>query len=376
MRILVVEDDEEDMKLIRAALSNFAGIRICQALTLQNAFKQLQMRSFDLVVLDLQLPDSGGLKTFLRVFGAFPTIPVVILSGANDEALATEAVRRGAQDYIVKGEMPVVPLQRAFRFACERNRRIRAEHRSVELLELERKRIARDLHDGAIQALTGLRLQLQILGSELRKQGGAADSRLNLLADISLEAIEELRRTCRNLHPEILERMKLGEALLIFAERIREETGINVDVAVNFRGELSRDTERHLYRIVQEAVRNSVRYAKVSRLTVEIGSWEGRLCIVVRDEGIGFALSEVEAEGSGMGLRSIQQRAEILSGRVSIVSAPNRGTTVSVDVPVRSDFFPDSLSQENTFAGHANFSARDTVGYSKSDTIQFNMVDN
>ena len=126
-RILLVEDNPADADLIKDELNaeGEASYSIEVSSRLKDGMERLAVQAFDLVLLDLSLPDCRGLETFLRVFRAHPDVPIVVVSGLDDLSLASDAVRSGAQDYIFKGELDSAMLNRAARFAIERHSRLR-----------------------------------------------------------------------------------------------------------------------------------------------------------------------------------------------------------------------------------------------------------
>jgi diguanylate cyclase (GGDEF)-like protein len=124
IRVLLIEDNPGDARLIREALSDSgaAAIQIDTASNLAEGFAALDQGSRDVVLLDLSLPDSQGLDTVSRTRAHSPETPIVVLSGLNDEDTAVQAVREGAQDYLVKGEADGNLLMRSIRYAIERHR--------------------------------------------------------------------------------------------------------------------------------------------------------------------------------------------------------------------------------------------------------------
>ena len=129
IRVLLVEDDPDDALLLREAVADARLARIAwtESDTLEGAVQKLREQSFEVALVDLSLPDSRGLETFLRLRAAAPNVPVVILTGLDDERVGLEAVQRGAQDYLVKGSLDGSMVTRAIRFAIERVRREKAE---------------------------------------------------------------------------------------------------------------------------------------------------------------------------------------------------------------------------------------------------------
>jgi signal transduction histidine kinase len=125
-QVLLVEDNQGDAGLVRFALraesSGDYSFSAAHVLRLDEALKLLNEKSFDLVLLDLSLPDGQGLDTLTRIRQAAPELPIVIITGLNDESMAVEAVRRGAQDYLVKGQADSQAVIRAILYSIERKR--------------------------------------------------------------------------------------------------------------------------------------------------------------------------------------------------------------------------------------------------------------
>jgi two-component system, cell cycle sensor histidine kinase and response regulator CckA len=131
---LLVEDNPADARLMREAVreAEATHINLTHVDTLEKALGRLSGEHFDVVMLDLTLPDADGIDTLLRVHNHAPSVPIVVLTGLDDEALAVRAVREGAQDYLVKGQVTSQLLVRAMRYATERKRAIEALQRSEE----------------------------------------------------------------------------------------------------------------------------------------------------------------------------------------------------------------------------------------------------
>ncbi len=124
VKILLVDDNPHDARLIKEMLSEVETLNftIQYAERLEDALMSVAKNSFDVVLLDLMLPDSQGLDTFLRMYEKAPWLPTVVLTGLSDETMAANAVREGAQDYLVKGQVDGNILVKAMRFAIERRR--------------------------------------------------------------------------------------------------------------------------------------------------------------------------------------------------------------------------------------------------------------
>jgi PAS domain S-box-containing protein len=132
--VLLVEDNPGDARLLREVVREAEGahIQLTHVDTLGKALQRLDADPFDVVMLDLSLPDADGLETLVRTHAQAPSVPIVVLTGLDDEGLAIRAVREGAQDYLVKGQVTGQLLVRAMRYATERKRAVEALQRSEE----------------------------------------------------------------------------------------------------------------------------------------------------------------------------------------------------------------------------------------------------
>ncbi|GAA6618518.1 response regulator [Scytonema sp. NUACC26] len=134
MKVLLVEDNPGDVRLLEEFLLEVPSVEFVlqQVQQLDEALKSLEEENFDVILLDLLLPDSQGLETFIKIHTQSPTIPVIVLTGFNDETLAIHAMQQGAQDYLVKGQVNGDLLFRSMRYAIERQRTEEALRRSEE----------------------------------------------------------------------------------------------------------------------------------------------------------------------------------------------------------------------------------------------------
>ncbi|MCI5065488.1 response regulator [bacterium] len=157
IRILLVEDDEGDAKLLRRSFAQVKSFRteILHATRLKTALRELVEEDFDVVLLDLSLPDGDGFEVIDRVKQVDPQVPIVVLTGLNDENSALEAVKRGAHEYLVKGQISSSFLPKVVRYAIESSRHTRElEHTKIELKqEVESQTTAlREAHARALRS--------------------------------------------------------------------------------------------------------------------------------------------------------------------------------------------------------------------------------
>jgi DNA-binding NtrC family response regulator len=149
--MLLVEDEPDQARLIRDMLRQVQDItyEIWHADSLHDAISALREKEYDLLLIDLTLPDSRSLTTFVRLRIAAPEVPIIVLTGINDDELARTAVRRGAQDFLVKGHVDKHLLDCSIRYALERHRLFRrTEVVREKLIEAERDRVVQETAGG------------------------------------------------------------------------------------------------------------------------------------------------------------------------------------------------------------------------------------
>ena len=136
IKILLVEDNPGDARLLELALQDIPGMdaQLEYARSLVEEKLQLSRQKYDVVLQDLGLPDSVGIETLHRVLSEFKEVPIVVLTGLNDEYVALQAVQAGAQDYLIKGQIDGNILGKAIRYAIER-------HRNLEKIKLAEQEI-------------------------------------------------------------------------------------------------------------------------------------------------------------------------------------------------------------------------------------------
>lgn len=203
----------------------------------------------------------------------------------------------------------------------------------IDLLEDERRRLARDLHDEAGHRLTAAVLQLDAVAAQCA-QDADLRARLEAVRRLIQECASGLHEVAFNLRPSILADLGLVPALRSLARRTHEAAGLPVTVEV--RGVPRRLPERielAAFRIVQEALTNVLKYARASSVTVLANFSDGSIDIAITDDGIGFDLVQERDGRPRLGLRGIQERAELVGGEMRLQTEPSRGTTVAVRMP-------------------------------------------
>ncbi|WP_438445251.1 sensor histidine kinase [Gorillibacterium sp. sgz5001074] len=201
--------------------------------------------------------------------------------------------------------------------------------------ERERKRLSRELHDGIGQSLYGALIQLDVLTSSLEEgEEHPAYGRIEKLQTSLRQTIEDIRHLSAELRPSVLDDMGLLAALRHHIQSFGEKFGIQVNFT--YEGDKRRlpaAYETALYRIAQEALTNAAKYAQTGRIDVALKQGNGEAVLTVRDYGVGFALPSL-TEKRGVGLYSMEERAEALNGVFRLESEPGAGTVATVVLPL------------------------------------------
>lgn len=197
--------------------------------------------------------------------------------------------------------------------------------------ELERRRLARELHDETGQALTSILLGLRTVedaDSSAGMRKAAAD-----LRELVVATLQDVRRLAVQLRPKALDDFGLAPALERLIQTFSETSGVSVDLEAGLGEErLPADVETTLYRIVQEALTNVVKHAEAQRVSILLVRREGSATAVIEDDGRGFDPAKTHEDG--LGLLGMRERVELHDGRLKIESAPGSGTTLVVEVPL------------------------------------------
>jgi signal transduction histidine kinase len=196
--------------------------------------------------------------------------------------------------------------------------------RVVASADETRRRIERDLHDGAQQRLVSLALRLRAAQSAVPKELDELDGELDRVATGLNGALDDLREFARGIHPSILAEGGLGPALKALARRSTVPVVLDLRTAQR----LPDAVEVAAYFVVSEALANAAKHALASRVDVNIDVADGVLRMIVRDDGVGGA-----SFAGGSGLVGLKDRVEALGGQIALRSQPGAGTSLTVDLP-------------------------------------------
>lgn len=395
-KILLIEDNPGDAALFRELLGAVVTApELMLGGSLAEGIRMAAAEPVAVVFLDLSLPDSRGLETVRTAVSAFRDVPVVVMTGMEDEQLGLESLRAGAQDYLNKGKATTDSIFRAARHAIERQRILRdlheardhledkVEERTAELArtidalqeevqerqlaeqrlrtaneqlnarasqlralageltlveQRERQRMAKLLHDHLQQLLVGAKFRVSILG---RAGDDVVRQAVTEIEELLGEAIGASRSLTAELSPPILHEEGLATGLEWLARWMADKHGLFVDLAMEAEiPHLVEHAKILLFESVRELLFNAVKHAHVHSVRVNVRQIQGKaLQITVCDEGPGFEPSKMKPAGEiggGFGLFSIRERLDLIGGRMDIISSPGSGSRFVLMAPLGS----------------------------------------
>jgi signal transduction histidine kinase len=369
--LLIIEDNPGDARLLREMLREDGADKaeLILAGTMGEAEKCLADHVIDIILLDLGLPDAQGLAAIRRTRAAAPGIPLVVLTGMDDEELAALSLQEGAQDYLIKGQIETRGLLRALRYASERKRLERMKDDFVSTVSHELRTPLTSI-SGSLGLLVGKAAGiLPEPARRLLEIAHANSQRLvRLINDIlDIEKLESGRVVFDLKRIEVRSMVeKTVEAVKGFAEgqnvRIRiEKSSVAADVRA--------DADR-LAQVLTNLLSNAVKFSPPdNEVVVTVEQGPDLVRILVRDHGSGIPLdfkpriferfAQAEATnarrkgGTGLGLSIVKQIVDRLGGEVGFSDAPGGGTVFYVELPVwdgkadavRDDLIETALSE-------------------------------
>lgn len=205
----------------------------------------------------------------------------------------------------------------------DRNARKRFAGALITAQEEERKRIARDLHDGVGQSLL-------LLSKKLQK----VEDRSEANEQMAQQALEEVRSISRDLHPIHLEKFGLTSAIENLLEKVERSTGLFISHEIdNIDQAVSTDSEIHLFRTIQEAISNIVKHAEATAVNLLIKKTNEKIQVTIKDNGKGFDVENKEKISNSLGLRTMQERIAVIKGEIQFKRGENKGMVVEINIP-------------------------------------------
>lgn len=272
------------------------------------------------------------------VIEAHPSQQALILAApllVKDRAVGMLCAINSSERPFTGEQVEFAEVLSAFAASAIENARL-AEASRYSLLASERDRIAREMHDGVVQSLFSISLGLEVCKRQVARDPMLVSVRIEDLQQQLNAAMTELRRLIYDLRPMKLTELGLIEAIEYWVREVTQSRAIRGKVVAT--GQLPRltpDEEACLYRVAKEAVSNVVRHARAASFEVRLEADDGVVRLCVTDDGRGFDANEMLAGATeGLGLRSIQQRVARANGTLRVLSAPESGTSLVVELPV------------------------------------------
>jgi signal transduction histidine kinase len=234
----------------------------------------------------------------------------------DDDPELVEAVCAAAAIAIENERLHAESAQRVVELQASRERLVAAG-------DAERRRLERNLHDGAQQRLVGIALQLRLLQGRIRRDPGAAEELATSASDELALSLAELRELARGIHPAVLE-----HGLAAALESLATRSAVTTTVSYELKRPLPQPVELAAYFVASEALANVAKYANASSVRLRVWRTGATASIEIADDGVGGA-----DETGGSGLRGLVDRVEALEGALRVSSPPGAGTVVTADLP-------------------------------------------
>lgn len=380
--ILLIDDDEEDFIITRDKLAEAqqGKFNLEWASDFEAGQRALSSKNFDAVLLDYDLGEKTGLD-FLRATRVNEDQgPIILLTGQGSYELDLEAMKAGAADFLEKSQVTGLLLERAIRYAVEsratqktilkakENLEYRVEERTRELLiknqklneeilerqrieaelaevqrrlidnvEVQRLELAQEIHDGPIQDLYAINMQMDILRTSMVEK---EQKELIVAANEKLkQVVHSLRTISGELRPPTLASFGLEKAIRSHAQQIQAAQP-DLEIYLDLTPDKKLIEERirlALYRIYQSAFANVLRHAQASRVEIRLILNGEKVVLEIQDNGCGFDVPSRWlgfARKGHLGLLGASERAEAVDGKLEITSSPGKGTLVRVTAPM------------------------------------------
>lgn len=348
VNILMVDDQPSKLLSYEVMLGEL-GENLIKATSGREALELLLKIDVAVVLMDVSMPELDGfeLAEMIRQHPRFQKTAIIFISAVHlTDMDRLKGYARGAVDYI---SVPVIPelLRAKVSVFAELHRRARQlEALNHELRRLsqslmtaqdeERRRIARELHDGLGQDLTAAKMMLGSL-FQLHQTPEAKDQAAREANQMMDQAIKQIRTMSHLLHPPLLDEMGLFSALRWYVEGFAKRSGMETTLAIPHEfPRLTADLEIAIFKIVQESLTNVFRHANAQKATVSLEERDNRVFISIADNGKGIdnGLAQLQPRSYGVGISGIKQRVEEHGGRLLLRNG-SPGTIVEVIFPLK-----------------------------------------
>lgn len=278
-----------------------------------------------------------------------------VLSGYDDEKIEEliekKSVLLDANDELQKkvafNEESQLFYEKIFEDIKNNSDKVNSGLQTLEIQEIERKRIARDLHDSTTQSLTALTHKIELCFSIMDQDSIRAKLEMQTINQNLHNIISDMRRIIYNLRPMSFDDMGIDETIARFLSKLEEDSGIKVNCSVTGNcPSFKQVVSLSLFRIIQEACNNVVKHAAASTIDIHINYEEDSFRLVIGDDGVGFPVNNLIEQCKNnveqkFGLSTIYERVYLLNGEIEITSEKEKGTIITIEVPISKEICND-----------------------------------
>ena len=343
IKTLIIEDSPADAFIVSEYLEEIAERKFETLLAenLAEAENVIDKNDFDVVLIDLNLPDSQGIEHYKNIFNRYAYLPFIIMTGLSSLEVSVNMIKQGAKDYLVKGDFDSNLLYRSITYVLQR-KRIEDSYikRLLSTQDEEKERIAMDVHDSLGQNLTSASIQIQNLRMELKNILKEQYKEVSESVDLALECVNSSqqisRSIARSLMPKTVKKFGLESAIEGILITLEEHPKLNFSLESHLDGKrFDSNIELAYFRIAQEAINNAIKYSDAEKASVKLMFADRILLMQISDEGVGF--DPYDEKNSGVGMESIRARAKAISAKLEINSEVNQGTTIRIIKEIKNE---------------------------------------
>ncbi|MBN1391759.1 MAG: response regulator [Sedimentisphaerales bacterium] len=360
IKLLLVDDDAGDRKIVKLALdqsSSAADFNIETAENLSQATEFLKNKDYDVVLLDLGLPDSGGVNTVQKAHEANPNVPIIVLTGLVDEETGLQAIEKGAEDYLIKGKSLEHALVRIIRYAIERKK---VERKLKDAIEAKSQFMSMVSHELRVP-LTSIKESISIVLEGLT--GKITKEQENCLG-IAKRNVDRLNRLINDLldfHKLEAGRMNFNMQDSNVNEIVKEVYDTMLPVAKEKKINLVLEIDSNLPRVsfdkdkinqvLSNLVNNAIKFTKEGSVTITTSREEDTIRVSVSDTGCGIKKEDLpklfhefeqletvgieKVNGTGLGLAISKEIVTKHNGEIWAESEAGKGSTFSFTLPTQ-----------------------------------------
>jgi len=363
VNILMVDDQPAKVMSYEAILADLDE-NLLKAHSAREALELLLKNEIAVVLMDVSMPDMDGFEMaeIIHQHPRFQKTAIIFISAVHlTDVDQLRGYQRGAVDYISVPIIPELLRAKVSTFIDLHRKSQQLEALNIELRRLsmslittqdeERRRIARELHDGLGQELTAAKIMLGEILQDENSDGSGEESRepVREVSGMIDGMLQQVRNISYLLHPPLLDEIGLRSALGWFLDGLAKRGGIQTSLETQPADfpRLAPEVETALFRIIQEALTNVFRHARAHKVWVTLAERKKEIAVSVRDDGVGVLehTAQFRPGNTGVGIASMRQRAKELGGEMRIRNA-SPGTVVELVIPIPS-------SQTPTFAPRA-----------------------